>query len=373
MSVARSPLPHFYSVIPAGGVGSRLWPLSRADEPKFLLDLTGAGKSLLRSTWDRLMPLTGPERTFVVTGYTHRHAVETQLPELQSANKFLEPSPRDSTAAICMAAALIERRDPDAIIGSFPADHLIVNDREFRRVVRQGIRAAEMGYLATIGIRPSGPSVAFGYIQSDGLVDESVSEEIFHATGFVEKPDEKTARAFLESGNYWWNAGMFIGRASLFREQLAKTHPRMEQGIRHIADEWGSVARYKTKDREWASLDKVAIDYAIAEPSAAEGRVAVIPGDFGWDDVGDFAAVARHIRDNSIGDLAILGSDARVISDGTSGIVVGNTKRVIALIGMKDIIVVDTPDALLVTDSSNAQRIKGIVGALRDGGNGDVL
>src|SRR4051812_7949195 len=165
MTEHSSSLDRFYSVIPAGGIGSRLWPLSRADAPKFLHDLTGSGTTLLRATWERLAPISGPQRVMIVTGRAHRAAVEEQIPELADANVVLESEPKDSSAAIGLAAAILRRREPDVIIGSFAADHVITDNRGFRRAVQQAVAAADAGYIATIGITPTEAAIGFGYIE----------------------------------------------------------------------------------------------------------------------------------------------------------------------------------------------------------------
>mgnify|MGYP004534163625 CR=1 FL=1 len=203
----------FYSVIPAGGIGSRLWPLSRAGAPKFLHDLTGSGQTLLRDTWDRLVPIAGEDRIMVVTGRLHRTAVESQLPELTDENIVLEIEGKDSSAAIGLAAAILERREPGVIIGSFAADHVIGDNRRFRRAVEEAIALADAGYIATIGIEPTEPAIGFGYIESSGPVDVAGAPDALGVSGFVEKPDLETARSYLAQGNYLWNAGMFIARA----------------------------------------------------------------------------------------------------------------------------------------------------------------
>src|SRR6478752_3893034 len=184
-----TPLDRFYSVIPAGGVGSRLWPLSRADAPKFLHDLTGSGQTLLRDTWDRLTPLSGDQRIMVVTGRAHRAAVEAQLPDLADENVVLESEGRDSTAAIGLAAAILERREPGVIIGSFAADHVIRDQARFRQAVREAIAAADAGYITTIGIRPTEPAVGFGYIHFGDRLEIAGAPSALAVTGFKEKPD----------------------------------------------------------------------------------------------------------------------------------------------------------------------------------------
>lgn len=374
MAAAKSARDRFYSVIPAGGIGSRLWPLSRADAPKFLHDLTGSGHTLLRDTFDRLAPLAGEQRIMVVTGRAHRAAVESQLPELVDHNVVLESDPRDSTAAIALAAAILELREPGVIIGSFAADHVIRGPRLFRAAVNEAITVADAGYIATIGIQPTEPSVGFGYIKSGAELDVPGAHSAMLVDSFVEKPDLATAQGYVASGDYLWNAGMFITRADLLLEELGRTEPELLAGITELAAAWDDPAtRGPAVDRIWPTIKKIAIDYSVAEPAAAAGRLAVVPGQFEWDDVGDFASIAKLHAGGRKRDLAILGEGARVLADSSSGIVIGNSGRTIALIGVKDIVVVDTPDALLVTTSQNAQKVKAVVDALKLSGRGDIL
>jgi mannose-1-phosphate guanylyltransferase len=370
----QEPIEDFYAVIPAGGVGSRLWPLSRADAPKFLHDLTGSGQTLLRDTWDRLEPLAGRDRISVVTGRAHRAAVEDELPGIPDKNVFLESEPRDSTAAIGLAAAILVRREPEVIIGSFAADHVIRVPHLFEWAVRQAVAIAREGYICTIGIQPSEPSVGFGYIRKGAELVVDGAPEAALVESFVEKPDLDTAKEYFADRSYLWNAGMFISRADVLLAEIAAQQPELHAGLLELAEAWDDRDRRgPVVDRVWPELKKIAIDYAVAEPAAARGRLAVVPGHFDWDDVGDFASLAKLNSHGRKNDLAILGENARVLSDAASGIVVSQTKRVISLIGVRDIVVVDTEDALLVTTSEHAQRVKGVVDALKLNGRGDVL
>ena len=368
-----APFEHFYSVIPAGGIGSRLWPLSRADAPKFLHDLAGTGQTLLRDTWDRLVPLSGAQRIMVVTGRAHRAAVEEQLPELADPNVVLESEPRDSSAAIGLAAAILRQREPDVVIGSFAADHVIRDARSFRRAVGEGVAAAEAGYIATIGITPTEPAVGFGYIERGQAMTISDAPHAVAVTAFVEKPNLATAEHYLADGQHLWNAGMFIARADVLLEQLGRSQPELLAGITELAQAWDTPSRGMVVDRVWPRLTKIAIDYSVAEPAAAAGRLVVIPGDFGWDDVGDFASIAKLHSGGRKSDLAILGENARVLADASTGVVISQSGRLISLIGVTDIVIVDTPDALLVTTTANAQRVKSVVDALKISGRDDVL
>jgi len=374
MAKQEAGLDRFYSIIPAGGIGSRLWPLSRADAPKFLHDLTGSGSSLLRATWDRLAPISGPDRVMVVTGRAHRAAVEAQIPELSDANIVLESEPKDSTAAIGLAAAILRRREPDVIVGSFAADHVIADVRAFRRAVEQAVAAADAGWITTIGITPTEPAIGFGYIQCGDQLDIPGAPDALTVDQFVEKPDLATAKKYLADDKHLWNAGMFVSRADVLLAGIGDSDPELLAGLEELAEAWDDpAARGPVVDRVWPGLRKIAIDYTVAEPAAAAGRLAVIPGDFDWDDVGDFASIAKLHSGGRKTDLAILGENARVLADASSGIVVSQTDRIISLIGVRDIVVVDTPDALLVTTSQNAQRVKGVVDALKLSGRSEVL
>jgi mannose-1-phosphate guanylyltransferase len=362
------PLHRLYSVIPAGGIGSRLWPLSRADAPKFLHDLTGSGQTLLRDTWDRLAPLSGEQRIMVVTGRAHRAAVERQLPELIDPNVVLESEPRESTAAIGLAAAILERREPGVIIGSFPADHVISGSVLFNSAVAEACAAADAGYIVTIGIQPTEAAIGFGYIKSDGGLDIEGAPSALSVDAFVEKPSPEIA-----DGGYLWNAGMFIARADRLLAEIGASEPELLAGLLELAEAWDTPRRGAVVDKVWPRLKRIAIDYSVAEPAAAAGKLVVIPGQFEWDDVGDFASIAKLHSGGRKANLAILGEGARVLADSSSGIVVSHTGRMIALIGVEDIVVVDTPDALLVTTSANAQKVKAVVDALKLSGSSDVL
>ncbi|MEY2554548.1 MAG: mannose-phosphate guanylyltransferase, partial [Ilumatobacteraceae bacterium] len=353
--------------------GSRLWPLSRADAPKFLHDLAGSGSTLLRATWDRLAPISGPQRVMVVTGRAHRAAVEQQIPELEDLNVVLESEPKDSSAAIGLAAAILQHREPGVIIGSFAADHVIPNNVRFRRAVVEAVAAADAGYISLIGITPNEPAIGFGYIHYGDALTIDGAPHAMVVDKFVEKPDLATAEAYVADGHYLWNASMFISRADVLLKQLGEAEPELLEGLLELAEVWDTPRRGAVVDRIWPGLKKVAIDDSVADPAAAAGRMAVIPGDFDWDDVGDFASIAKLHTGGRKSDLAILGEGARVLADSSSGVVVSQTKRLISLIGVTDIIVVDTDDALLVTTTANAQRVKAVVDALKVSGRTDVL
>ena len=359
-----SSIPGFWAVVPAGGAGTRLWPLSRARHPKFLLDLTGSGRSLLQGTVDRLHPLTG-DRVVVVTGVAHADAVRAQLPDLAAERVLAEPSPRDSMAAIGLAAAVVEREDPDAVIGSFAADHVIPDAAAFEAAIREAAEVARDGHLVTIGIEPTHPATGFGYIRAGERLAGAATA--LHAVEFVEKPDAVRAAEYVASGDFRWNAGMFVVRASVLLDLLGRWHPELAAGLRAIAADPSRL------DELWPGLTKVAIDHAVAEPAADAGHVVVVPAPFAWDDVGDFAGLAALLPDTGAGtDLRVLGEAADVTTIDATGVVVAAGGRRVAVVGLDDVVVVDTPDALLVTTRARAQDVKAVVDLLKAEGRTDL-
>ncbi|WP_315095131.1 mannose-1-phosphate guanylyltransferase [uncultured Cellulomonas sp.] len=367
--MSPSPIPGFHAVVPAGGAGTRLWPLSRAGHPKFLLDLTGSGRTLLQATVDRLLPLTGEGGVLVVTGARHAEAVTGQLPEVGAADVLAEPSPRDSMAAIGLAAAvLLERHGEDVVLGSFAADHVIDGTEAFEQTVREGVVAARAGYVVTIGIAATGPSTAFGYVRSGATLGLADAPSVAHAAGFTEKPDAETATAYLATGEYRWNAGMFLVRARVLLDHLATQLPALAAGLAEIAAAWDGPDRADVLGRVWPGLTKIAIDHAIAEPVAAAGGVAVVPGDFSWDDIGDFDSLAQLLAGDTLGDESVV---LRVGADGA--FVVPGTGRTVSVVGLPRAVVVDTPDAVLVTTREHAQSVKSAVDGWRGRGREDLL
>lgn len=348
-------MPDFHAIIPAGGAGTRLWPLSRSSRPKFLLDLTGSGRSLLQQTWDRLATLVPADHIHVVTGAAHAEQIREQLPEL--TNIYVEPAPRDSMPAIGLAAAVIEHRSPGAVVGSFAADQTIADEAAFHAAVREAITVAEAKLVCTLGVTPRGPSTAFGYIEAGdplGVADASLSRAVVR---FVEKPDAPTAHAYVEGGRHFWNAGMFVARSDVLLGHLERLQPGLHIGLIRIAESWDTNSGAAVLADVWPSLTKIAIDHAIAEPVSLEGGIAVVPGDFGWDDIGDFAALRNHLPADP--DVLWLDADGLAVTpDGTT----------VAVVGIHDAIVVRTEDALLVTTAEHAQRVKDVVAELARSG-----
>ncbi len=356
------PIDNFWAVVPAGGAGTRLWPVSRAGSPKFLHDLTGSGATLIQATVERLRPLAG-ERVMVVTGAAHAEAVAEQLPDVPREQIVAEPSPRDSMAAIGLAAALLERDDPDAVLGSFAADHVITGPEAFAAAVHEAVDVAREGYLVTIGIEPTFPATGFGYIQEGARLPGHQSAA--RVRQFVEKPDAERAASYLATGEFRWNAGMFVVRATVLLDLLAQWHPMLTAGLRAIAADPARLGEL------WPTLTKIAIDHAVAEPAADIGRVAVVPGAFGWDDIGDFKSLTELLPKGD-GPVTVVGDPEQVQTIDSAGLVVTNSGRLVALVGLDDVVVVETDDALLVASRERAQDVKQIVEALKSEGRTDL-
>jgi mannose-1-phosphate guanylyltransferase len=360
----------FFAVIPAGGSGTRLWPLSRAGNPKFLHALTGTSRSLLQATVERVAPLTSPDRTLVVTGAAHVAAVARQLAGLPEENILVEPSPRDSCAAIALAAAVIATRDPQAVMGSFAADHLIRDVASWTATVRQAISGAEQGLLMTVGIQPTRPETGYGYLECGEVLGSGPLRRVVE---FKEKPAAEVAEAYLRSGQHLWNASMFVWRVDAFLDELARQQPAMHAGLTAVARAWGTPEQDEVLGTIWPTLPKISVDYAVMEGAAAAGRVATVPGDFGWNDVGDFDTLGDVLPVDDAGNMVLGAGDgstkpAVLLHDSSRLVVVPNGGRLVAAVGVRDLIVVDTPDALLVCPRDRAQEVKRLVDDLKERG-----
>ncbi|MEX2315078.1 MAG: mannose-1-phosphate guanylyltransferase, partial [Thermomicrobiales bacterium] len=274
----------FHAIVPAGGSGTRLWPLSRAHRPKFLMPLPGP-RTMIQETVDRLLPLCDARNLLVMTGSSHASDVRGQLPELLPNQVIVEPLPRGSGPAIGLGVALAARLDPDAIVGSFAADHIVTQPERFEAAVRAAIETARDGYLVTIGIQPSYPETGYGYIRSGAVIAEHGGLAVSRVEEFKEKPDVVTATRYVESGQYLWNASMFVWQARTLMDEMRRHLPDLAGALETIAVAWDTPDQERVMAEIWPSLQDVTIDHGILEKS---GRVAVVPGDFGWTDLGDW-------------------------------------------------------------------------------------
>ena len=324
---------------------------------------------MLQETADRVEELVSPDRLFVITNARHVDPVREQLPNVPHQNIIGEPTGRDSAPAIGLMAALLEKlAGPDTVMVVLPADHVILNPDLFRRTLLTAADAARAGYLVTVGITPKGPDTGFGYIQSGAQVDIEAGEiPVLSVKQFREKPKKEVAERYLAEGGYYWNAGMFIAKVSRLRD-LFKTHvPQMEPGFAKIVDGLTS-GNPNVMTEHFHTLDKISFDYAIAEKA---DKVAVVPADIGWNDVGSWARLAEVLSHGKREEQNIVIGD-HVCHD-TKGALIYSPNRLIATIGLDDIVVIDTPDAILICPKSRSEEVKHIVEALKERGDHHLL
>jgi len=363
-----STIPRFFPAIPAGGSGTRLWPLSRTGRPKFLLPLgPDPARSLLQATVDRLLPLCGLDRLLVVTGEAHSAAVRGQLPHLPPANLIAEPSARNSAAPIALAAAIAHERDPDALTGSFAADHVVTDPAAFQAVIEAAAQVAAEGLLVTVGLRPLRPDTGYGYIEAGGPLTQGPGLAV---RSFTEKPDAATAREYVATGSYLWNAGMFVWRADALLAEVERQLPGLHDGVRRIAAAYAAGDGPQVHAEIWPTLPTVSIDVGIVEGAAQRGRVACMPADFGWTDVGTFDSLAAVLPGDAAGNVRVGG--AEVLAVDSARCVVSAAGRPVVLLGVHDLVVVDAGDVVLVCPRERAQDVGVLVGAVRDAGRGGL-
>ena len=340
----------FYAVILSGGSGERFWPLSTPDRPKQFLSVFG-GKSLIRQSVDRLAGLVPPERILVVTADALVPATRRELPDLPRANIVGEPCRRDTAAAVATACGLAERLGgEDAVVAILTADHLMGNVPAFRRMLSDAARAAaRTDAIVTMGVTPDYPATGFGYIQTGPLVDVGTKTPFHRARRFVEKPDEATARRYLKSGRFVWNAGMFVWRVKSMKTALREASDELIGLEMAVANRRRPVS--KTLAALYPPLPRISVDYAVMEKAR---NILVASGDFGWDDVGSFAAFDKYFPHDSRGNVRE-GPCTVVEADGN--ICVARSAR-ISLLGVKNLVVVTTPDSVLVADKSRLTDMK---------------
>jgi len=357
---------HLYAVVMAGGGGTRLWPMSRRQHPKQTLSLTGA-RTLFQIAVDRLLPLITLERIFVVTTAEQIDSLEAQYPQLPRSNFIIEPEGRGTASCIGLSALILGRKDPEATMIVVTADHYIADTDRFRDSLRAAREIADQGYLVTLGIEPTHPSTGYGYIEQDASLGEVEGFEYYRVAKFTEKPDVQTARGFLEAGNYAWNSGMFIWRVDRILGEIRDQMSDLD-GVLTRLGEVDDLEEFESMlGQLWSSLPKQTIDYGIMENA---DRVAVIPADIGWSDIGTWASVKGLYSDDEAGNV-MLGDTIDL--DSANTMVMADGERLIATIGLEDVLVIDTPDALLITRSDQSQRVKEIVEQLRDRDRDDVL
>jgi mannose-1-phosphate guanylyltransferase len=359
---------HLYAVIMAGGVGSRLWPRSRVSTPKQFLDLLGPC-TMLQDTVDRIEPLIPLERLLVVVGEEHVKTVQSQVPGLPAENILVEPEPRGTAPCVGLAAVALQQRDPSATMAAFPADHRIADAAGFRQAVSVAARIAQEDYLVTLGITPNHPHTGYGYIQRGALLGEVDGVSAFHVRRFTEKPDAATARRFVDSGEYYWNGGIFIWQTATILNEMASLLPALYAQLRAVAGAWDSPRRSGTLMAAWQQVPRTTIDYGIMEKAA---RMAVIPVSIGWDDVGNWSTLSELLEGGPEENI-VHGDGRSLLLDTADTYVYTSAGRLVTTVGLKGFVVIDTPDALLVCPKAQAQAVRDVVEQLKEDGLDEYL
>ncbi len=342
-----------YALVLAGCSGTRLWPHSRSHRPKQFLSI-GGERTMLQETVDRTLPIIPPERVYVATGAAYIDLVLEQLPEVPRENILVEPAGRGTAPCIGLAALHLRRRDPDAVMAVLSADHRVEHADLFCEVLGIGERMAEQGRLVTLGIQPTEPSTGYGYIQRGAHLHTEGDFAVFQVRAFAEKPDAERARAYIAGGDYYWNAGMFVWRADRILEELAAHRPALAGALAVIDAGIGTPHERTVLEAVWHDIENVAIDIAVMERTA---HATVIPADLGWSDVGDWASLADTMPRDGYGNVI---SGMHVGVDTYNSLIYGNG-RVVATIGIEDMVIVDTHDVLLICPRARAQDVKAMV------------
>ncbi|HYG69196.1 MAG TPA: mannose-1-phosphate guanylyltransferase [Anaeromyxobacteraceae bacterium] len=359
-----------YPVIMAGGSGTRFWPLSRRSRPKQFLPLAGE-TPLLAATVARLPPLANPDRVYVVCGPAHSAAARRMVPALPKANFIVEPCARNTAPCVGLAAIHVAARDPKGIMAMLPADHHVARPEAFRDALSAAAQLAEGGAIATIGIRPNRPETGYGYLKVGPRMAAGAKRRgkaaAHKVERFVEKPDVVTAARYLADGSYLWNSGIFVFRTDVILEEIRRAMPVLGEQLDAIRATLGTPAYARTLKRVFPDCPSISIDYGVMEKSH---RIAVVPAEFGWSDVGSFAALPEVRATDHLGNVAE--GDAMVI-DGRNNVVLATKDRPVAVIGLDDVVVVDAGDALLVCRRDRAQDVRKAVEELQRRGREEVL
>ena len=347
----------FYAVIMAGGGGTRLWPLSRKNHPKQTLKLI-EGKSLFQLAIERLDGLFPPERILVVTVKEQAKILQDQVKNIPTENYLIEPLPRGTASVVGYAAIILEQKKVDAVMAVLTADHIIQNNDLFRQLLINAYNLAQNDYLVTLGITPAYPSPAYGYINAEETISNEESFFARKVKKFVEKPDEKTAEEYLSSGLYFWNSGMFIWKVDNILREFERQMPVLYSSLEVIKYNFGSDDFFPFLEKEWPKIAPQTIDYGIMENA---NNVVVLPAEgLRWSDVGSWDSFYDFLEIDDSGNVIL--SKENIIIDSENCLLMQNQPgKLVVLCGINDLVVVDTPDALLITPKDSSQKVREVV------------
>lgn len=350
-------------VIRAGGVGSRLWPVSRENNPKQFHALTSS-KTMLQEAVDRVLPISRIEDIYVSTQASSVEMVKQQCPELPAQNLIIEPERKDTAAAIGLESIMIRKKDPEAIVASLGSDHSVRRVKEFQVLMKIAQQCVEKHpeMILPIGVRPTHPDTGYGYIQYGDVIDTIDGKNIWKVTRFTEKPDEKQAKEFLRQNQFLWNANMFVWKVSTILALYEKYLPEMYKQLLVIEAALGTPQEQETIQRVYPQLEKIAVDYAIIEKA---DQIAAMAADIGWSDIGDWARLKDELSDTEA-DNVVIGANHVGIKTANTLVYSDNAKKVITTIGVKNLVIVDTGDALLICDKYHSSEVKDVVQLLKD-------
>lgn len=347
-----------YAVMMAGGVGSRFWPESRRSNPKQLLTLFSS-KQLITETADRLKELIPYARQLVVTNRDQQAGILKAVPGIPAKNVIIEPVGRNTAPCIGLAAIEIDRIDPDATMIVLPADHIIKNDKRFRKLLEVAVQyARKTESLVTLGIKPHYPETGYGYIQSGDLIETIGDVDIYNVKTFAEKPNIETAKRFLKSGEFNWNSGMFIWKVSTILQEIEEYMPELYDGLMKIQKVLGTKNEQAILERVYKSLKRRSIDYGIMEHSK---RVATLSGDFEWNDVGSWDVIYELNKNKDAEDNAVINAAESLLINSSGNLVSAKNKKLVAMINVDNLIVIDTGDALMICPRDKSQDVKRFV------------
>jgi len=348
----------YYALIMAGGSGTRLWPLSRKNSSKQTLTLVGE-RSMFQHATDRLSPLFPMDNIFVVTREDQFTQLSLQVPSLPLPNFINEPFGRGTAPAIGLAAIFLQRKDKDSVMAVLTADHYIADSERFRKALEAAYNLAGDGHLVTLGIKPSNPSTGFGYIQQGKCLVNDQNFPIFQVDHFIEKPDGETASKMVEDGGYSWNSGMFVWRVDRILEEFEKQMPEFFTQLMEVDAAIGKPNYQEVLTRVWNQVNKQTIDYGVMENAS---DVVVIPVDIGWTDVGSWASMSELNQPNNDGNI-IKGPHVGI--DTHNSLVISD-KRLVATIGIQDLVIIDTNDAVLICTKGREQEVRDVVDRFKE-------